>query len=215
MAEKKESVVCSITLWGCAPCMMDPMSPEVLESIRTKTPMAKTHDVSAFDIAKGKIIRNPDTRRIGFPAEYLIGALVEAGRSVKIGKEQISTAKSTMLFSFLSFDEMFFDFQHIPDTVLPESEDEKKYWKPDMRRGVSDQTGVVNAIIRPKFENGWELVVKPTIDLTIASDTRIVRQLFEIAGRKVGLGSFRPAHRGPFGRFLVKSFEEVDNNTQS
>lgn len=34
-------------------------------------------------------------------------------------------------------------------------------------------------------------------------DAAIVRELFDIAGSKIGLGDFRPDRRGPFGRFTV------------
>jgi hypothetical protein len=37
----------------------------------------------------------------------------------------------------------------------------------------------------------------------------IARRLVDDAGRKVGLGDFRPWRRGPFGRFTVVRWEIV------
>ena len=34
-------------------------------------------------------------------------------------------------------------------------------------------------------------------------DAAIGRELFDIAGSKIGRGDFRPDRRGPFGRFTV------------
>lgn len=30
-----------------------------------------------------------------------------------------------------------------------------------------------------------------------------LREIFDIAGRRIGVGSFRPARKGPFGKFKV------------
>jgi hypothetical protein len=35
-----------------------------------------------------------------------------------------------------------------------------------------------------------------------------VRQIIDDAGKKIGLGDFRPSRKGPFGRFVVTAWKE-------
>jgi hypothetical protein len=34
-----------------------------------------------------------------------------------------------------------------------------------------------------------------------------LKEIFDVAGRSVGIGDFRPAKGGPFGRFMITRFE--------
>jgi hypothetical protein len=38
---------------------------------------------------------------------------------------------------------------------------------------------------------------------------KIVRQLVDDAGQRIGLGDYRPARKGPFGRFKVVHWEQL------
>jgi len=172
-----------------------------------------------------KIYRDKD----GHPAlraDHLLACLRAAGRSIKIGKEgKISTASETKLFAFLEL-ELENEDLTIP-LVFPEgldplsmkpsagaehagNVDEKSPWKVDVRRGVGEATGIANALVRPRFDK-WSFTVRITVDYTALeglTETH-VRQLFERAGNRVGLLSYRPACNGPFGRFRVDSFVDV------
>jgi len=37
----------------------------------------------------------------------------------------------------------------------------------------------------------------------------IMKELFDIAGRIVGIGDWRPAKKGPYGKFQVTSWKEA------
>jgi hypothetical protein len=38
-------------------------------------------------------------------------------------------------------------------------------------------------------------------------DPKLFREIVDAAGKRIGLGDFRPATKGPFGKFVVTSWE--------
>lgn len=190
---QKIRVVCE----GISPLLLNPMTEETLEEIRTKNARPKQRDISREEEASAKLIHDEDGN-LAIPVVYLFGALVEAGRKVKNGKTQVSTAGSTTLYSFMTI---------VGGEFMPLLDDPK--WEPDLRRGTG-QNNVAVAIVRPKFKV-WKFEVIVEINLD-TSTPRLVRDIFDIAGSTVGLGDFRPAKKGPFGRFGVTVWEELERS---
>lgn len=58
---------------------------------------------------------------------------------------------------------------------------------------------------RPRLDN-WELSFTLDVD-TEMFDAKIVRILVDDAGKKCGIGDYRPNRKGPFGKFFVKTWE--------
>ncbi len=61
---------------------------------------------------------------------------------------------------------------------------------------------------RPRFEQ-WSLEFSIAVDEEVISSD-LTKQLLDEGGRRVGIGDFRPAKTGPFGRFSCVSWEEVE-----
>jgi hypothetical protein len=59
---------------------------------------------------------------------------------------------------------------------------------------------------RPCF-NDWRLTCTLSIDPDLIS-LRLVRDVVDAAGKRIGLGDFRPDCKGPFGKFVVTSWSE-------
>lgn len=178
--------------------LMNPMTQKTLEELQTGNRGAIDKTIPAEIIAESRIIKNAEGK-IGIPIEYLLGCLVEAGRYVKNGKKQISTAGTTTVFAFLDFgDQTFLPFKTHSEMIV------------DRRKGNLNNAGKTTAvcIIRPKFEK-WtiKLEVVITTEGDFAAKDDVVKKLFEAAGSQVGLGDFRPAKRGPFGRFKVAEWK--------
>lgn len=91
---------------GVQPLMMDRMSDEVLESLDTGVRLQLKKDRPVEEKAEEKIYRDKEGR-IGLSPDMLLAALVNAGRNVKIGKKQISTATTTTLFDFFQLKSEF------------------------------------------------------------------------------------------------------------
>ena len=131
----------------------------------------------------------------GIPNEYLLGALVTAGKFVKYdARKNMSTGTSSLVPAFVFLDDMFYRFKN-----------QKAKWAVDRRRGVLNNAGksVAVCIIRPRFDE-WQFDVTAEFDGIPESK---VRQLFEFAGKVAGLCDFRPSRKGPFGRFTVTNWD--------
>lgn len=188
--------------------MMHAMSEAELEAMRTRVALQVAYDRPATDVAQERLYCNVlNGGEIGLPAENLLAALVNAGRSVKLrGRVNVSTAKTTQLYSFMALQESFLPLRVVEENGQIRNGVEPK-WVVDKRRGVlhnkGEQTTV--CITRPKFAE-WGFVVTVEYDETIVNDGT-VRQLFDKAGTSQGLCSFRPSCKGPFGRFRVVQWE--------
>jgi hypothetical protein len=181
--------------------LQNPMTQKTLEELQTGVRGVVDKTLSLQTIAESRVIKNAEGKP-GIPIEYMLGCLVEAGRSVKNGKKQISTATTTTIFSFLDFkDQTFLPFKTHSKMIV------------DVRKGNLDNKGKKTAvsIVRPKFEK-WSIAleVEITTEGDFAAKDDVVKKLFEAAGSQVGLGDFRPAKRGPFGRFKVAGWEIGD-----
>lgn len=186
---------------GISPILMNPVTDELLEELRTRTPRPKKTDWTAEQEAKEKIYR--DNGKIGLPTVNVYSCLVEAGRWIPLmaGKRRnISTADSTVLPALLQIEETFLPFtNHSPMRV-------------DKRRGRNPKDKVMVCIVRPRFDE-WEFGFTLLIDETQIAEER-ARQLVDIAGSRIGLCDFRPACRGPFGRFQITKWEVLEGKKE-
>lgn len=191
-----------LTLKSVAPMLMNPMTEELLDALWSPAPGRKAkREQTPAQAAEEKVIRN-SKGEIGIPQEYLLGALVTAGKFVKYdARKNMSTSGSSLVPSFVSLNDMFYPFK-----------DQDVKWVVDKRRGVLDNGGkqVAVCIVRPRFDT-WEIDVSASFaDI----DASRVRQLFEYAGKVAGIGDFRPSCSGPFGRFAVTKWEVSENVVQ-
>lgn len=147
------------------------------------------------------------------PAEHFYRCLITAGQHVAYKKGKVTGKNgATALPSFLSIeDEFLFVRTPVRDgrnylTGLGET----ATWEPDIRKGKLRSPNK-RTIIRPKFKH-WGFAVTLQADLetvTIAT----VRELVNVAGNLVGIGSFRPefrleGQRGTFfGQFRVMGWD--------
>lgn len=186
---------------GMSPLMMDAMSDAVLNSLDRGVKLQIVKDRPLEAKAQEKIYLDKEGR-IGLPADMLLSALVGAGRNVKVGKSQISTATSTKLFDYFQMESPFL--------LLTNGRDgESAEWVPDRRRGVSNQSKspTAVAIVRPIFDEwGFEAIITYD-DGKNGRDT--IQKLFTEAGSTQGIGSFRPNRKGRYGMFRVIEWHEV------
>ena len=121
------------------------------------------------------------------PAENIRQSIIEAAKRHKIGRRAATTDTAAAVY--------------ISPFELPLEDD----WHVDSRAVVIPATGGRILRHRPMFDE-WSIGFKLQIDNDLV-DERMVRAIVEDAGRLVGLGDFRPARKGPYGRFNVVSWE--------
>ncbi|MEZ4104565.1 MAG: hypothetical protein R3B60_04770 [Candidatus Paceibacterota bacterium] len=200
-SSQQKNVKVKILIRGIYPILMNPATEELLNqlpgagiSAGAKKP---NKDRTREEIAESRVIRDKKTKKVGIPVEYMYSCLKEAGRHVIFeGKKKISTADSTLLFSFMSIDEQFFPFI-----------DQDSGYEIDVRRGVNRTTKGAQAIVRPRFDT-WAFYLTIEVD-TNEINLEKVRMVFDQAGKKIGLADFRPTCNGPFGRFVVEEWKEI------
>ncbi len=144
--------------------------------------------------AASRVCYEDDKQRLYYPTTNIYACMIEAGKFHKEGKCRVTTARSSL----------------IPAGVMIEGETvffkTPKPWEVDSRAVVVPSTGGRIVCHRPRLDE-WQL------DFTLQLDTKMftpkfIRLLVDDAGSKVGLGDFRPARKGIFGRFVVNSWNE-------
>lgn len=71
----------------------------------------------------------------------------------------------------------------------------------DRRRAIVQRQGIMRS--RPRFEE-WSTSFTVIYDGDLVKDEEIIRQIAADAGKRVGVGDFRPERNGWFGRFMVR-----------
>jgi len=157
--------------------------------------------IERSDINKEDMIRaifhsfsNPDGS-FYMPSDHVLGALINAGNymKAKVGNSRKSMANIVAAMFSVS-----------PEKIAIPAFDEV-----DKRSAVNRNIKGRIIVIRPKW-NEWQITFTLDIDDdTLTNET--ILSLLNYAGRYVGLGSFRPEHRGHFGRFSVVKFVSMEN----
>lgn len=188
--------------------LQNPMTDETLDILAFGTAGTRKKqqtDVSAEDIAKKRLCLGPKGE-FGIPANYLFSALVDAGRHVIFDKKtKLSTRESSLVPSLI---EIIPDLFNDAGDGFIAFKDQDIKWMVDKRRGVLAANGAAVCIIRPKFPK-WAIDVTVQVNEDLVNIDKI-QELFKAAGLFSGLGDYRPSKKGPFGRFTVAEFVEME-----
>lgn len=125
------------------------------------------------------------------PGPNIFATLVAAGVFHKVGKSKLTTMKTSLIPAGIMVEEL----------VCPLNTDQ---WEVDSRSVVIPSTGGRIMCHRPRIDK-WECPFTLDIDETMFSPA-LVRAIIDDAGKKIGLGDYRPSRKGPFGRFVVKTW---------
>jgi hypothetical protein len=124
--------------------------------------------------------------------------LREAGKHVRLeGRKMVTTNEETRLPAILTLLTTELPIYHPGGT-------EPAGWCPDLQRGCGNSGNAV-PIIRPRFDQ-WELRFEVEVNQKEAP-VKLMRELVEKAGRRSGLGDFRPNRKGTFGQFVITLWE--------
>lgn len=127
------------------------------------------------------------------PTANIFSCLISAGRFHKLGKNKITTIRSSLIPAGLSIEGERAYFSA------------PKEWVVDSRSVVVPATGSRVMSHRPRLE-GWKLDFALVLDRKMFT-AEFIRTLVDDAGIKVGLGDFRPDRKGIYGKFVVTKWE--------
>lgn len=132
--------------------------------------------------------------KIMIPQPNLLRCIIDGGVFFRAGRSKVTTQKSSLIPACVS----------VQGTELPLRHSE---WRVDERAVRIPATGGRILCYRPIFD---EWTVSFTVDLDANEmDAKFLREIVDKAGKAIGLGDFRPACKGPYGRFCVTMWAEV------
>ncbi len=132
-----------------------------------------------------------DKKQPCIPAQHIYGSLLNAAKDFKI---QGRRGKS--------YREVFASSVKVAPELIPIT---PPTWEIDLKAANNPRAGRI-PVVRPKFPAGWTAEFVLNIeDEQITDET--VKRVLEHAGTNKGIGSYRPTNEGPYGRFLVRTFD--------
>ena len=123
------------------------------------------------------------------PTTNILRSITEGGRFFKSGKSKITTIRHSIIPAAMAIETIYVAIEH------------KKPWDVDSRAIRNPATGGRFLRYRPVFYD-WALSFDLLIDEELLSEP-LSREIVDAAGKRIGLGDFRPDCKGPFGRFRV------------
>lgn len=177
------------TIQGISPLLMNRPS----ELIAEKSKERKTGNETNEEQAKKKLYEINGT--IYQPATHLQGCLIEAGKHLKVMGKGSSKATYSKIVGY-AVEVNPFEINH-----------KRTKWETFSVLAVNPSTGRRILLNRPMLRD-WELDFEVTFDDTEISQ-EILKQLFDIGGRIVGIGDWRPGKKGRFGKFQVTKWQKV------
>ena len=137
-----------------------------------------------------------DGETIIIPQPMLFSAIIAAGKFHKVGKSKITTMRTSLIPGCLFFEDTEFPLSH-------------EGWSVDTRAVRMPSTGGRIQRHRPIFHT-WSVSFSAALD-TDEMSQRLLRQIVDDAGKKIGIGDFRPECKGPFGRFTVQQWHAEED----
>lgn len=139
------------------------------------------------------------------PGPNIFACIIAAGTFHKAGKSKLTTMKTSLIPAGLMVDDLVCNLTNADGEMLTD-------WEVDSRSVVIPSTGGRIMCHRPRVDE-WHTSFTLDVDGTMFSPA-LVRAVVDDAGKKVGLGDFRPARKGPFGRFVVSKWEVAKEEGQ-
>lgn len=188
----------AIEITGCRPGMlMNAFTDTVMAAIEKGSSGAikARNQLPPREVAASKLYMTAEPEpRPYVPSANVLACLVRAGSMIKVGRTKLSTMKSSLIPAAVEIVE-----SQLP--IFKSGASKSASFEVDTRGVVNPATGGRMVCHRPLFHD-WQLRFELIHDAEML-DEAIVRDLFDTAGAKIGLGDFRPDRRGPFGRFTI------------
>jgi hypothetical protein len=193
-----EMVDFTIRIEGISPLILNRFTDEAAMSATsgTRTAVVGNEKGSPKAQAEKKLYWSVDGETLIVPSPNVFACIIAGGAFHKAGKSKITTQKSSLIPACVAISEV-----EIP--IIS-----KEGWMVDTRAVRIPSTGGRILAHRPIF-NDWQLSFTLELDDDFMSAS-LLRQIVDDAGKRVGLGDFRPACKGPFGRFVVTQWERAE-----
>lgn len=187
--------IINVTIEGKTPLLCNKFTDKAQLTASSGTRLASVGDKgSPREQAEEKLYLSVTTNKPMIPQPNIFRCIIDGGAFFKNGKSKITTLKSSMIPACVNIQEI-----EIPIKS-------KDPWTIDTRAVRIPSTGGRILCHRPCF-NDWCLSFTMEYDLEIITAS-LLRDIVDASGKRVGLGDFRPACKGPFGKFVVTKWTQ-------
>ena len=181
------------TIRGLSPLLLNRFTEEAEVAVSSGSRISiRANGDLPRDVAEKKLYKDSATGELYLPGSMLFACIIGAGIFHKVGRSKMTTQKTSLIPAGLIVTDLVCPLQH-------------KGWEVDSRAVVIPSTGGRVMVHRPRLDE-WECVFNMDVDKTMFNE-KTVRLLVDDAGKKMGLGDYRPSRKGPFGRFSVTGWE--------
>ena len=149
-------------------------------------------EMTPMEESETKLYKNEDGSLM-IPGANLMACVTEGGKFFKIGKNKVTTLKTSMVSGAVMMETVTIPLQS------------REGWTVDTRPVRIPTTGGRIPRHRPIF-NDWVLAFECELDSSLISP-KMFREIVDAAGKRIGLGDFRPACKGMYGKFKVTKWE--------
>lgn len=186
-----------VTIEGTTPLLMNRFTDEAALKVSGNTSTVLSGNKGTPREQAEKKLYVDEHGVLHVPGTNIFRAIIDAGAFHKAGRTKITTQKSSLVPAAVALGELTCPLK------APGGTDPK--WEVDSRSVVIPSTGGRVMAHRPRVD-AWRVSFTLEVDTSMFS-VSLVRQLVDDAGKRIGLGDFRPARKGPFGRFVVVGWE--------
>ena len=179
-----------ITIEGTSPLLMN--RPSQLD-IGNKSKDVKREINTPKEIAGAKLYEDSEGK-IYLPATWFQGCIVESGKQ----KKMLGTGSARATYSKIAGSGVEIN----PFEIVLKAD-----WKVFSILAVNPTTKGKIVLHRPQFDK-WKVNFEVVFD-EAQIEVPVMKELFDIAGRSVGVGDWRPAKKGRFGKFQVVEWKEL------
>lgn len=187
----------NINVEGTTPLLLNRFTDAAMEAATSGNRLGSIGDKgSPREQAEQKLYRGQDGETLIVPMPNLFRCLIDAGKFFKAGKSKVTTQKSSLLPACIEIDELEIPIIH------------REPWQVDSRPVRIPSTGGRILAHRPIFHD-WRLNFTLSVDPDFIAP-KLVREIIDAAGKRIGLGDFRPDCKGMFGKFVVTHWQEQE-----
>lgn len=188
-----------IKIQGLTPIMHHRMTEE---AVQTLIGVSKSEKKKDKEIKTPREIAQEHAYKVGgkfvIPSGYVVGAFKHAASDYKQKNSIRKSMKSIAAGAFVPCDAFI--------ELKTKEGDQIKDFEVDIQKATNHKAGAV-IVCRPRFDD-WAAEFNVEIDDDLISEEKAI-EILNDAGRRAGIGSFRVCKGGVYGKFIVKSFEQI------
>lgn len=190
-----------VTISGVTPLIMNRFTEAAEIQVSGGTSAAiNGHKGTPREQAEPKRYYDKTTGALYLPGANIFACIIAAGTFHKAGKSKLTTQKTSLIPAGIGVD-------NLVCPLVDEEGNPVTEWEVDSRSVVIPSTGGRIMCHRPRVD-AWNIPFTLSLDTSVFAP-KLVRLLVDDAGKKIGIGDYRPQRKGPMGRFVVKSWVEV------